>query len=345
VIGLEPSAASEAELARMREIVREGLEAGALGLSTGLAYEPGCYASTDEIAALASELREGGGIYATHLRSEGADLLDALREAIEIGERAGVPVQISHHKGAGRHSWGLVHDSLRLIEEARARGVDIHADQYPYTASSTTLAQVVRQGRLQPQPAPGVIQIAANEAVIASAPGHAAWEGRSIADFAADWSVSPHDAATQVVAAEPHATVVLHAMSEEDVRTVMRHHSTMIGSDGFPTLAGKPHPRLYGTFARVLGRYARDVGLLSMEDAIHRMTGLPAGKLGLGERGLIRAGAFADLVVFDPATIVDLGSFADPHHAPRGVPHVFVNGTQVVRDGVHTGSRPGVTLR
>ena len=329
------------ELTQMRGVVREGLEAGALGLSTGLIYEPGRHAETDELVTLARELSGTGALYATHMRNEGAGLLEAVAEALEIGERAGVPVQISHHKAAGRDAWGLVARSLAMIERAQARGLDVHADQYPYTAGSTVLAAVV-DGLSGER---GTTRGADEDIVIASAKGHPEWEGRSLASLREELGGSVLEAAQHVLRAEPLATCVMHSMSEDDVQTVLRHPSTMIGSDGIPTLEGKPHPRLYGTFARVLGHYARDLGLLSLEEAVHRMTGFPARKFGLADRGLVRPGAVADLVLFDPETILDVGTFEDPNHPPRGIAHVLVNGTAVVRDGSHTGARPGRPLR
>lgn len=324
------------EQSAMQALVREGVEAGCVGLSTGLIYEPGRHAQADEIAALAAEFAGTGGVYATHMRDEGTGLLAAVREAIAIGERAGVPVQISHHKAAGRGAWGLVRESLALIEAARARGVDVLADQYPYTAGSTMLAAVASRG----------LAVEPGDVVIATAPRHPEWEGRSLTELAEEWNVAPAVAAARVLDAEgAQCTVTLHMMSEDDVRTVLRHETTMIGSDGLPTLHGKPHPRLYGTFARVLGHYARDAGVLSLPEAVHRMTGMPARRFGLTDRGVLRPGAWADLVLFDPARIADVATYADPHRSPAGIPHVFVNGTAVVRDGAHTGARPGRALR
>jgi dihydroorotase/N-acyl-D-amino-acid deacylase len=331
-----------AEMAAMRRTLEEGLEAGAVGFSTGLVYDPGRHARSDEIAELASAMRGTGALYATHMRNEGTGLLDAVAEAIGIGERAGVAVQISHHKAAGTDAWGLVTRSLALIEQAKARGLDVDADQYPYTAGSTVLGAVIGMAR---SGSVGLGGFTGESVVIASADGHPEWEGRSLADLAEALGVEPLEAADHVLAAVPGATVVMHAMSEDDVRTVMRHPSTMIGSDGIPTLEGRPHPRLYGTFARVLGRYARDLGLFPLEVAVHKMTGQAAAKFGLRDRGVVREGAFADLVLFDPARILDVGTFEDPNHPPVGIAHVFVNGTAVVRDGVHTGARPGRPLR
>jgi N-acyl-D-amino-acid deacylase len=343
VLGGDARAPSDAELDAMRAIVREGVAAGCVGLSTGLFYEPGKHAQIEEVAALAAECRANGGLYATHMRDEGRGLLDSVREAIEIGTRAGVPIQISHHKASGRENWGKVRDSLALIEAARARGVDVTADQYPYTAASTVLAAVLSfvsgSGAEVNEAAPQSIQLSC-------APGHREWEGRSIAELAKEWGVSAVDAAQRVLDAEGiAATVVMHVMSEDDVRTVMRHPTTMIGSDGLPTLHGKPHPRLYGTFARVLGTYVRDEGVLSLAEAVHRMSGMSARRFGLVDRGVLEAGAYADVVVFDPARIADVATYTDPHHPPAGIAHVLVNGERVVAAGAHTGARPGRTLR
>ncbi len=337
------------EMTHMKELLHEGLEAGAVGLSTGLIYEPGRHAKTDEIAELAAEMTGTGALYATHMRNEGERLLESIEEALEIGERANVPVQISHHKAAGRESWGLVGKSLALIAEAQARGFDVHADQDPYTAGSTVLAAVAQNDAFRPRdPAKtgsGLGGVEPADVVIASTSSHPEWEGRSIADFAGEWDLPGQEAAERVLSEEPMATVVMHSMSEDDVQQVMKHRSTMIGSDGIPSIEGRPHPRLYGTFARVLGHYARELGLFPIEEAVYRMTGFPARKFGLTDRGLLREGAFADLVVFDPATILDAGTYEDPHNPPKGIHHVFVNGTHSVRDSVHTNARAGIPLR
>jgi N-acyl-D-amino-acid deacylase len=339
--GNENRAPSGAEMAAMKSVLTEGLEAGALGLSSGLVYDPGRFAATGELVELSSLMRGTGALYATHMRDESTGLLDSVREAIAIGERAGVPVQISHHKASGRGAWGLVRESLKLIEAAQRRGLSVHADQYPYTAGSTILSAVYRDGKLR-----GAIgDLTGEDVVIASTESHPQWEGRSLAQLGKEMGCSPEQAAEQVLAADTGVTCVLHAMSEEDVRTVMRHPSTMIGSDGIPTLEGKPHPRLYGTFARVLGHYARDEKLFPMEEAVYRMTGFAAAKFGLTDRGVVRAGAFADLVLFDPATILDVGTFEDPKRPPAGIRAVFVNGAQAVDGARVTGERTGRVLR
>jgi N-acyl-D-amino-acid deacylase len=343
---LAPRPPSPAELDRMKAWVREGVEAGAVGLSTGLIYEPGRYAKTDEIIALARELGgAAGGLYATHMRNEADGLLDAVREAIRVGAEAGVPVQISHHKASGRRNWGRVRDSLGLIEDARARGVDVTADQYPYVAGSTSLFAVLQNGSFRDDSPGGLGQLEGGGVLIASAPGHPEWEGRTVATLAAGWGVDAEAASRRIVDAEGEACfVVVFTMDEADIQTVMAHPTTMIGSDGVPS-GGKPHPRLYGCFARVLGHYVRDERVLDLATAVHRMTGMPAAKFRLLDRGVIRPGAFADLVVFDPARIDDLATYAEPRRAPAGIHAVYVNGTAVARDGRHTGARPGRALR
>ena len=336
-MGADAREATKTEMSAMKASVREGLDAGAVGLSTGLIYDPGRHAQTDEIVELASLMRGTGALYATHMRDEGLGLLASVAEAIAIGERAGVGVQISHHKASGKQAWGLVTESLKLIEDAQRRGLNVHADQYPYTAGSTVLSAVFRDGGL------GVNE--PRDVVIASTKAHREWEGRSIAQIADTMACDWRQAAAAVLAAEPNSTVVLHMMCEDDVRAVMRHPSTMIGSDGLPTLEGKPHPRLYGTFARVLGHYARDEGLFSLEEAIHRMTGFPAAKFGFSDRGVLKVGAKADLVLFDPNRILDRGTFENPKCAPTGIAAVYVNGRLTVQNGRSTDARSGRVLR
>jgi N-acyl-D-amino-acid deacylase len=345
-MGLESRAPAAGELDRMRAWVREGVAAGAVGLSTGLIYEPGCFARTEEIVALARELGGAtGGLYATHMRSEGDGLLDAVREAIRIGEEAAVPVQVSHHKASGRRNWGRVRDSLRLIEEARARGLDVTADQYPYTAGSTSLHAVMQNGAFRSDSPGGLGQLGADQVLISSAPRHAEWEGQTLAALGQAWGLEAEAAAQRVLAGEGEACfVVLFTMAEADVRTVLAHPTTMIGSDGVPS-GGKPHPRLYGCFARVLGHYVREERVLDLPAAIHRMTGMPAAKFQLRDRGALRAGAFADLVVFDPARIDDVATYGEPRRFPSGIRAVYVNGVAVASDGAHTGARPGRALR
>ncbi len=336
-VGMEERPASRAEVEAMRDAVAEAMAAGCLGLSSGLIYPPGRAADTDELVALAEVVADHGGRYTTHLRDEADGLLDAVDEAIGIGRRSGAPVVISHLKATGGMR-GRIAEALARIDAA---GPTVAADQYPYTAGSTVLSAVVGAG------ASGGIGGAGPDAiVIASTDAHPGWHGRSLAQLADDLGLDHAATAEHVLAEEPSATVVLHVMEEDDVRTVLAHPGIMIGSDGIPAVEGTPHPRLYGTFARVLGRYGRELGLLTLEEAVHRMTGRSAEVFGLVDRGVVRPGAFADLVLLDPDEILDRGTYAEPHRRPAGIAGVWVNGVRVVGpDGSHLGTRPGRVLR
>ena len=346
VMGAAVGEPSDRELKAMKDLLDEALDAGVVGLSSGLIYEPGRHAKTDELVELARQLSGTGALYATHMRDEGAGLLGSVAEAIDIGRRANVPVQISHHKAAGADNWGMVSQSLALIEAAQARGESVHADQYPYTAGSTILRGVIDNGAFLDAPAKsGIGRVAASDAVIASAPGHPQWEGQTVASIARELGLAPREAALHVDREAPGATVILHMMSEDDVRKVLCHPSTMIGSDGIPTLDGKPHPRLGNTFARVIGHYARDVGLMTISEAVHRMTEFPATKFGLTGRGALREGAYADLVLFDAQGIIDRGTYDDPLTPPDGIERVFVNGIESLSGGRLLGVTAGHALR
>lgn len=344
VIGLRDARpATDAELAEMRGHVEQAMADGAVGLSSGLIYEPGKYAPEGELVQLAAIAATAGALYTTHMRNEGVGLLDSIAETVRLAEQTGVRVQISHHKASGRGAWGLVAQSLALIDAARAAGLDVMADQYPYTRGSTLLEQIVRAGELHGFGPEGDLTPA--QVLIGAAPHHPEWEGCTLMELAEEWGCEGREAADRVVAAEGRGCiVVLDTMTEADVETVMAHPSTLIGSDGIP-LGGKPHPRLHHTFPRVLGHYARDRGVLSLETAIARMTGLSARRFGLADRGEVRVGAFADLVLLDPSTVADTGTFTDPTSVPAGIERVWVNGVCVAADGRHTGSRPGRALR
>jgi N-acyl-D-amino-acid deacylase len=346
VMGLDQRPPSTDELDRMRDWVRESMQAGAVGLSTGLVYEPGRYAQTEEIVALAREVEPFGGVYATHMRNEASQLLDSVREAIHIGEHARVAVEISHHKASGATNWGRTVDSLSLIEAARARGLDVTVDQYPYTAGSTSLFAVVQNGAFRSGTSGGMGEIPPEDVLVASAPQHPQYEGQTISDFMESWGQTAEEAANQLLDEEGEALfVVTFTMDEADVRRVMAHPVTMVGSDGVPAVGGKPHPRLWNCFARVLGHYVREERVLDLATAIHKMTGLPARKFHLQDRGEIRAGAFADMVLFDPALIADVGTYADPCRPPAGITSVIVNGVEVARDGAPTGAYSGRVVR
>ena len=345
-VGSVDRALTDREMSAMKDLLREALDAGVFGISSGLIYDPGRYANTDELVELVSVMRGSGALYVTHMRDEGVGLCGSVAEAIEIGARGGVGVQISHHKASGRESWGLVKDSLQLIEAAQLRGEDVHADQYPYTAGSTSLQTVLENGAFSGADTPNRMStVPPADVVIASAPGHPEWEGRSIAELSAELDQAPRGVAEAIVRQAPGTTVILHMMNEDDVQRVLRHPSTMIGSDGIPTLEGRPHPRLYNSFARVLGHYSRDVGLFDLATAIYRMTGFPARKFGLRDQGVVREGAYADLVLFDAATVIDKGTFAEPNQYPVGIRQVFINGRVAVRDDKVQARRHGRVLR
>ena len=337
-MGWERRPPSDDELATMKEHLAEGMANGAVGLSTGLMYRPGAYAETEELITLARVAARFGGLYVSHIRNEGAGLLDSVREAIRIGEEAGVPVQISHHKASGRANWGLTEQSLSIIEEARARGLDVTIDAYPYSAASTALAALVTRGRL-------VRGMEPHDILVASVKHQHQYEGKRLDEVATMMDL-PVDEAIQRLLQEEENTVVavMFILEEGDVRRVLQHPTCMIGSDGIPSPTGKPHPRLYGTFPRVLGHYVREEGLLSLEEAVRRMTSLPAAKFHLADRGRIAEGAWADLTVFDPERIADTATYDDPRRYPTGIAYVFVNGEPVVAGGAPVAGSAGRVL-
>ncbi|MSO77549.1 MAG: D-aminoacylase [Alphaproteobacteria bacterium] len=318
-------AATEGEIGFMRGQIDEAMRAGAVGFSTGLFYPPARHAPTDEVVALAEAVTPYGGLYATHLRDEGALLLDSVDEALTIGERAGLPVVLSHHKASGKANHGKVSLSLAKIDAA-AKRQRVSLDVYPYNASSTVLLP----GRLDDAPR---ILITWSEAIPEAA-------GRELGELAAEHGLTREDMAGRLLP----AGAIYFAMAEADVQTVLRYPGAMIGSDGLPGGA-KPHPRLWGTFPRVLGHYSRDLGLMPLEEAVHRMTGLSAKTFGLADRGVLRPGAAADIVIFDPATVLDLATFEAPETPARGIELVLVAGKPVWRNGGTTGERPGRALR
>ncbi|MFZ5918033.1 MAG: N-acyl-D-amino-acid deacylase family protein [Chloroflexota bacterium] len=357
------------ELEAMKYLVAQAMEAGAFGMSTGLIYPPGSFAKTDELIALARVVAEHGGFYASHIRGEGVQVIDAVREAIQIGEQADLPVQISHHKAASRQSWGLVNDTLSVLEMARARGVDVTWDQYPYLATSTGLRVFVpewahdggTEALLERMHAPETRQrILAelqmmdknwSDILIISCPTHKEWQGLRLPEIAERLELPPEEAILEILLAEnAEVGMVNFAMCEADVETVMRHPVTMIGSDGLavavdgPTSQARQHPRSFGTFPRVLGRYVRERGVLSLEDAVRKMSSAPAQRLGLRDRGLLREGSWADIVIFDPDRVIDRATFAEPHQYPEGIAWVLVNGQLVVERETHTGQLPGKVL-
>jgi N-acyl-D-amino-acid deacylase len=369
-MGTGDARATAGQLEAMQAEVRKAMDEGAVGLSTGLIYAPGMFADTDEVVRLARVAGEAGGFYASHIRGEGDTLLEAIAEAIEIGRRAQVAVQISHLKAAGRANWPKMARAIDLIETARAEGLDVTADMYPYPAGSTSLAtllpawaRVGSRDALLARLADPTERARIREAlegrglardaewdgiVISGCPATPEHEGRTVAAIAADRGVTPSQAVVEILReAQGEADMILFMMSEENVALGLRCPWVMIGSDGEgraatgPYATGKPHPRNYGTCPRFLGRYVREERIVSLEEAIRRMTSLPARKLGLRDRGLLQPGHLADVVVFDPATIADTATFADPHRYPDGIRWVLVNGQPVIAAGQHTGARPG----
>ncbi len=370
VMGGEAREPKAGELAAMKALLASSLKEGAIGMSTGLIYPPSAYGTTDEIVALASVVREHGGLYASHIRNEGDRLLDAVGEGIEIGRRSGVRVQLSHHKASGKRNWGRVKDSTALVERARAEGVDVTADQYPYTASSTGLAVTIPNWAHEGGPLamverlrdPAVrlrirdeqVETGRNwpAIVIARAQRHPEWSGKSVADLAAAAGKDPLEwTCDALVEHDGDIGIVHHSMNEDDVRYVMAKEWIAIGSDSRanaptgPLSFGKPHPRSYGTFPRVLGKYARDERVVTLEDAVRKMTSLPASRLRLRDRGVLREGAAADIVVFDPRRVIDRATYDDPHQYPVGIPFVIVNGEVALDGGETAAARAGRFLR
>lgn len=368
-MGLAERAPTADELTAMQRDLAEAMAAGARGLSSGLEYVPGMYADVDEIAALARVAAEAGGFYATHLRDEGDRLEESVAEAIEVAERARIPLQLSHHKAEKPRNWGKVVRTLAMVDDAAARGVDILLDQYPYTAYQTALATIA----LPPWAVAGTPEILARklrdpavrvkvragmggldwEAIeMTTCPGQPAYVGQSLAHIARETGRDPRDVVLDLLATgEGWISAAHFAMSEADVERVLADPRVMIGSDAVacdpagPAASDKIHPRTYGTFARVLSRYVRQRGLLSLPEAIRRMTSLPARRLGLDGRGRIAPGGCADLVLFNPETIAERSTFARPHALAAGVEKVVVAGRIAWADGKPTGVRAGQVLR
>jgi N-acyl-D-amino-acid deacylase len=305
--------ASAAEAARMRELLEASLDAGAIGFSTGLYYKLANAAQQDEVVAIAGALHDRGGIYTTHMRNEHEGVMDSLRETFATAGEADVPVVVSHHKCAGPDNWHRTGETLPFIAAARETQ-QIGLDAYPYTAGSTVLEPDWVDERIR--------------TMITTSVPHPEMTGRDLADIALEWDLPQKEAARRLMP----AGAVYFQMIEEDVRRILAFPATMIGSDGLPR-DSHPHPRLWGTFPRVLGHYARDVGLFPLETAVHKMTGLSARTFNLKDRGVVREGAYADLVLFDPATIADVATFENPTQPARGISHVLVNGTIMYSNG------------
>jgi dihydroorotase/N-acyl-D-amino-acid deacylase len=375
VVGESNRAATRDELDRMCELVRQGMADGAFGLSSGLFYVPGTFTPTDEVIELAKVAGQMGGIYISHMRDEAKGVMDSVRETILIGERGGLPTQITHHKIVGKAYWGRSADTLRLVDEARARGVDATIDQYPYTASSTSIGSALmpawaqeggREATLKRLKDPATrakikaetVAIMRDErgggdpknVAISSNQWDPSMAGKNLAEVTADRKlpVTLENAAetTLWIVEQGDARGIFHAIGEEDLQRILVHPATMVASDGEVAIFGRdvPHPRSYGTFVRVLGLYARDKGLLPLETAIQKMTAIPAQRLGLTDRGVLREGLKADIAVFDAQRVRDTATFEKPHSYAEGVSYVIVNGQVIVEHGKMTAARPGRVL-
>ena len=375
VMGLENRDPTDSELSKMEMLIKEAMEDGALGISTGLFYVPGSFSSTSEVISLSKIAASYGGIYISHMREEAVDILKSVNETINIGIEAKIPVQITHHKIIGKDNWGLSYETLKLVDNAIAEGVKVSIDQYPYTASQTSIRALIPQwaqagGRNSllariddPKTRQLIIDGIIERILFDRGGGHpknifiskSSWntsmEGKNLAELCIERNLepSPYNAAIVVfeIIKGGGATAVYHAINSDDVDRIMQHPMTSIASDGPITVfgVGSPHPRTYGTFARVLGRYVRDRNILSLEEAIRKMTSLPAHILSINKRGLLREGYYADITIFNSETVIDKATFEDPHQYAVGINTVLVNGVIVVENGLHNGNRPGRVLR
>jgi N-acyl-D-aspartate/D-glutamate deacylase len=382
VLGAVPRAPEARELATMVRAIEEGLENGAFGVSSGLIYAPGVHAAYDELAACVEPAARRGALYATHIRNESGGLFEGLAEAVAVAWGEGVParLQVSHLKAGAQVVWGQGPEALHFLDEARRMGLDVTADQYPYTAAATSLATILSPEllALAPQAAVRALREPAVRAELATAiatrtdgwenvagdPGWAAirltdaarhreWQGRSFSELGEELGRAPLEVACDLLADEDlEVGIAVECMAEPDVEAILASDQVAVCTDaaglrpGHPILgAGRVHPRAYGSFPRVLGRYVRERGVLPLERAVHKMTALPAGCIGLRRRGQVREGWAADLVVFDPLVVADCATESSPHTLPAGIAAVIVNGTLALEDGRETGARAGRLLR
>jgi len=382
VLGEESRDPTDKEMKKMRDLVVQAMEDGAFGLSSALLVPPNTYITTDQLVALAKAVEPYGGIYSTHIRSEGEGIQEAVQEAIEIGERAGVPVDIIHLKVADRRLWGQMKEICDLVDQARIRGLQVTANQYPYIAGQNNLVALVPPWAMENGHSEMMRHLAEpgsrkrmEEDIYKGIPGwfnhflamgdwegcvvasvetqkSKPFEGKSLAEISKLQGKSPTDAAFDLLLEEGGSVpAVYFLMSEQDVRHAMQRDWVSFGSDGTAVRPegvlgeGKPHPRWYGTFPRILGKYVREDKVIPLEQAIRKMTFLNADKLGISDRGLIAVGMKADVTIFDPRSIFDPATFENPHQYPRGVEHVIVNGVAVLDKGNHLGTRPGRVLK
>jgi N-acyl-D-amino-acid deacylase len=375
VMGNVNRPATPEEIDRMRALVEQGMKDGAFGLSTGLFYVPGAFTPTAEVIELARVAGRLGGSHVSHQRDDASKVVESVQETIAIGEQGGLPTQVTHHKVIGKANWGRSVETLRVIDEARARGVDVTVDQYPYTASSTSVASALLPAWALEGGRPEVMARLKDPAQRAKIKTESAgmirdergggdpknvqlascsWDptlaGKTLADVTRQRGMesSVENAAEAVLwlVEQGGCQGIFHAMSDEDLERIIRHPATMIASDGEVPIFGRanPHPRSYGTFARVLAVYVREKTILTLEDAIRRMTAFPAARLGLSDRGVLRPGLKADITVFDPGRVRDLATYVQPHQYAEGFSHVIVNGQIVYENDAMTDARPGRAL-
>jgi len=365
------------ELETMQTHVKEAMQAGAFGFSSGLIYPPGSYCKTSELIALAKVAAEYGGVYFTHIRNESDQVIESVKEAIQVGEGSGGSVHIAHLKAAGQQNWGKSKETLKLLEDANAKGIHVTADQYPYIAGSTYLSSIYPQWaheggiedlldrlkdpkaleRLQKEmeSGPGWVKDCTWDGIVIGAvktDKNRDIEGKSVAEIAKLRGTIPFSAANDLMIDEGgEIQMIIFAMDDADVQRIMKHPLICVGSDGWACSpegvlsGGKPHPRSYGTFPRVLGKYVRQDRVLTLQDAIRKMTSFSALQIGLFDRGLLREGYLADVVIFDSKTIQDRATFDQPHQYPKGICYVIVNGEVTLKNNVHTGAFPGRVLR
>ena len=375
VIGLEDRAPTAAELVQMQDMVDQGMIEGAWGISTGLKYLPGAFAELDELVALSSVVVPYGGFYTSHLREEGLGLLESVSEALEIGKQANIPVVLTHHKVVGQPMWGSSDITLAMVDSARIAGTDVMIDQYPYTASHSGITILIPAWAMEggtdalltrmedPFLADSILSgIEFNikydrggndlkRVQFSSVSWDKSLEGKTLYDWAVRDGLEPTPANGAKLVVESvrrgGANGIYHAMEEGDVEAIMSHPQTMIASDGRLVALGDghPHPRWYGTFPRVLGLYSRERGILELEEAVLKMTFMPAKRIGLAKRGQVKIGWFADLVVFDSETIIDRATFQNPHQYPVGIEWVLVNGKIALANGDYRDLRSGKVLR
>ena len=375
VMGTVSRAPTADEMRQMKALVAQGMADGAFGISTGLRYLPGNFSKIDEVIELSRVAADSGGIYTSHLREEGLGLLDGVAEAITIGREAKIPIVLTHHKAVGPKTWGQSVATLHMVDSARRAGIDVMMDVYPFTATSTGLAVLIptwafdggdtaftrrlREPAVRDSIKKGIVFNLLNDRgggdISRVQFSSVAWQpdlnGKTLADWARQRGLAPtpENGAELVIEGQMKGggSMIYHVLDEADVQRILKHPQAMIGSDGRLSRpdSSSPHPRAYGTFPRVLGHYSRDLKLFSLETAIYKMTGQSAARLKLRERGILREGAFADVVVFDPLRIADQSTFEEPHQYSVGIDFVFVNGVAAVDGGHYTDARSGRVLK